>query len=558
MLNPENRLRHADPASAGYQPAHFDEMLTRIVATPVHERGAAWRTFRWRMAGTFTGVIAASVAGVSTLAGLGSSLPVLAFANAPSVSPLFAQATVLMTSPKVSLPALRLSAVLHLFNQSAAVATSAPVYRVSAPEDTAGLLTHVASLVGANVTSTTSDEGYVYGLGPNVDNSNTFVHVTGGAAFWSVVRTDVQPAAALPTGAIATATSLASKLGSASLGAPRTTGSTVTVPVLVNGETSDFAFLFTFSPSGQVASASGFSYTLHSLGSYPLVSATTAMRAITPGSLGTVASLTSHSVGHSLGAPHTFGRTLSATTRHGGPDATTSSIPAVLLSSTPTGATGASGASGATSVSGPTGTVASTGVTGASGSTGATGVTGSTGSTGSTGATGVTGVTGSTGASGVSGVSGVTGSTGVSGATGVTGSTGQLPITTPVVVTPSCATTSSGATGSVICATPFVDTTRLYASSVNAAPATATTLTLTTLSLTYVGVLGRDGQGYEIPVFQFAGSTKSSGSHARSRTYEFQVVALSTRVASLSTTLIALRPDPQCAINGCPVVEGVL
>jgi hypothetical protein len=100
--------------------------------------------------------------------------------------------------------------------------------------------------------------------------------------------------------------------------------------------------------------------------------------------------------------------------------------------------------------------------------------------------------------------------------------------------------------------------TRLFDTSLKTAPAAATTLTLTTLTLTYVGVLGRNGQGYEIPVFQFAGSTKAFGPRARAHYYQFQVVALSTHVSSLPSTLTALRPNPECVTNGCPVVVGVL
>ncbi len=550
MLNSEDRLRRANPAPAGYQPRDMEAMISRALRVPVRQRGRAWRTFQWRMAGTFTAALATSVAGVSALAGLGSSLPVLAFANAPAVSPLFAQNMVIMTSPRVSIPALRLTAVLHLFDQSAAVATYAPVYRVSAPASSASLLSQVASLVGATLTGTTTQEGYVYGTGPNVDDSNTFVHDTGGTAFWSVVRTDLVPAETLPAGAVARAREVASQLGHFTFATPTVTASTVTLPVLVNGTTSDLAYIFTFSSSGQIVSASGYSFNLSKVGNYPLVSASTAMRAITPGSLGTVASI----------AP--------APARHSSSRLTTPSVPQTVLkshstarptsalllaeTSTVTGATGVSGGVSASAVTGATGSTGSSSSTGVPQSNGVTGATGSTGSTGATGSTGVTGVTGPTGSTGVTGLVGATGSTGVSGASGSTG----LTHISPVIVTPACGTTAALASGTVTCVEPLMGTTRLYATEQSSAPATAKTLTLTTLTLTYVGVMGQGGQSYEIPVFQFSGSMKTTAT--RTRTYEFQVVALAAHVASLSSVVIPLRPDPQCVLDGCPVVEGVL
>ncbi len=571
MLNSEDRLRRANPAPAGYQPRDMEAMISRALRVPVRQRGRAWRTFQWRMAGTFTAALATSVAGVSALAGLGSSLPVLAFANAPAVSPLFAQNMVIMTSPRVSIPALRLTAVLHLFDQSAAVATYAPVYRVSAPASSASLLSQVASLVGATLTGTTTQEGYVYGTGPNVDDSNTFVHDTGGTAFWSVVRTDLVPAETLPAGAVARAREVASQLGHFTFATPTVTASTVTLPVLVNGTTSDLAYIFTFSSSGQIVSASGYSFNLSKVGNYPLVSASTAMRAITPGSLGTVASIAPAPARHSSSRLTTPSVPQTALKSH----STARPTSALLLAetSTVTGATGVSGGVSASAVTGATGSTGSSsstgvpqsnGVTGATGSTGSTGATGSTGVTGVTGPTGSTGVTGATGSTGVTGVTGPTGSTGVTGLVGATGSTGVsgasgstgLTHISPVIVTPACGTTAALASGTVTCVEPLMGTTRLYATEQSSAPATAKTLTLTTLTLTYVGVMGQGGQSYEIPVFQFSGSMKTTAT--RTRTYEFQVVALAAHVASLSSVVIPLRPDPQCVLDGCPVVEGVL
>ncbi len=550
MLNSEDRLRRANPAPAGYQPRDMEAMISRALRVPVRQRGRAWRTFQWRMAGTFTAALATSVAGVSALAGLGSSLPVLAFANAPAVSPLFAQNMVIMTSPRVSIPALRLTAVLHLFDQSAAVATYAPVYRVSAPASSASLLSQVASLVGATLTGTTTQEGYVYGTGPNVDDSNTFVHDTGGTAFWSVVRTDLVPAETLPAGAVARAREVASQLGHFTFATPTVTASTVTLPVLVNGTTSDLAYIFTFSSSGQIVSASGYSFNLSKVGNYPLVSASTAMRAITPGSLGTVASIAPAPARHSSSRLTTPSVPQTALKSH----STARPTSALLLAetSTVTGATGVSGGVSASAVTGATGSTGSSSSTGVPQSNGVTGATGSTGSTGATGSTGVTGVTGPTGSTGVTGLVGATGSTGVSGASGSTG----LTHISPVIVTPACGTTAALASGTVTCVEPLMGTTRLYATEQSSAPATAKTLTLTTLTLTYVGVMGQGGQSYEIPVFQFSGSMKTTAT--RTRTYEFQVVALAAHVASLSSVVIPLRPDPQCVLDGCPVVEGVL
>ncbi|MFI5035511.1 MAG: hypothetical protein ACHQFZ_04835 [Acidimicrobiales bacterium] len=281
MRSIDERLAASDPAARGYTHPRFDAMLLRVVATPTR-RDAAWRAFRLRVAAALAGTGLLTGAGIAALSTAGVSLPVLSFAA--SVQHAAGANTATKTAPSMMLMPLERNWQFTGADNFSSAPGSATVYSLSAPGDLAGTLAGAAQILGVDAgTPATSDGGASYtSAGPTYSG---WLTANGGFASWGISLND-QSATASSSGSVASdafnATALADAraLGSFQLGAPTSSapgGDTtapvdVTVPILVDGRATEFAYDFTFGADGTLVSAAGVSFALSAVGAYPLIS----------------------------------------------------------------------------------------------------------------------------------------------------------------------------------------------------------------------------------------------------------------------------------------------
>lgn len=289
MRSIDERLIASDPATQGYAHPDFGAMVTRVVATPVSRRDAAWQSFRLKVAAavTVTGVLTG--AGIAALSAAGVALPVLSFAasaqhqTGASTSSAFGAVGTDKVVPGMYMPIMRNWQFTGSDNFSSAPG-SATVYTLSAPSDPAATLSAAASALGVNLaTPTSAGNGQDY-LAPGPAYSG-WISTSGGFSMWGI-GVNNQPGTVSSSDAVApdsfnaTALADARKLGTYNLGAPTATALgtdtsgliDVTVPILVGGRATDFLYDFTFAVDGSLVSASGVSFTLTTLGDYPLIS----------------------------------------------------------------------------------------------------------------------------------------------------------------------------------------------------------------------------------------------------------------------------------------------
>ncbi len=284
MSSADERLSASDPARDGYTHPAMGAMVSRVVATGRPRRDATWRAFRLRIASAVAGTGVVTGAGILALSSAGVSLPVLAFAAAGTQPASSGSVYGTSTAPtKLALPMQRNWQITGADNLSDAPG-SATVYTLSAPSDPAGALSQAAQVLGVDIgTPATNGDAQSYSsTGP--DYSGWLVS-NGGFASWGIsLNSSTTSAAASGPVALdafnATAVADAQQLGSFQLGAPspqalgdNNTGPVdVTVPILVDDESTDFAYDFTFGSDGSLQSADGVSATLSPLATYPLVS----------------------------------------------------------------------------------------------------------------------------------------------------------------------------------------------------------------------------------------------------------------------------------------------
>lgn len=424
MKSIDERLADSNPVAQGYVPANYDDIVARTMHQPRHI-DAAWTAFRLRMAGSVAAAGALTVVGVSLLSGAGSALPVLGFSAAAHGAP---SAESQLGATKLQGP-MMLYRPNYTFTGGAAFSTasgSAPVFDLSAPTDLAATLSSIATTLGVTLATTptpnNSSTSYgVAGVGysgnidsfggsdswninatPNVPSGATGVSGATGAtgATGTTGATDATgstgvagvsgatgPVAA--TGSLVTqAVSYVKALGDTA-GAPTQTTSgggttTIDVPILINEAPSDRSVSFDFKGDGTLVGASGDTFSLSTVATYPLISQVAGIDQIDAqryvfftgwtgyaplqSNLGSSPSTPTTSLApQSVGAPTPVNLTTMTTDAAG-----------TILAAGATGTTGASGASGATGATGATGT------TGASGATGTTGVSGASGATGPT------------------------------------------------------------------------------------------------------------------------------------------------------------------------------
>jgi len=283
----DERLAASDPAAHGYTHPRFEAMVSRVVATRPATRDAVWRSFRMKVAAAVTATSVLTGAGIAALSTVGVSLPVLSLAagahgaNTPSAA----------TGTKFAGTMMRLE-LNWQFTGADNFSTSpgsATVYTMTGPGDPASTLSDAASVLGVDVgTPTSSDSGQSYSsTGANYTGS---VVTNGGFASWSIYSSasssgtsssSTSSTSTMSSDAFdATALADAHQLGTFDLGAPQGTDESgngagpfdVTVPILVGGRATDFAYDFSFTSDGTLQSADGVSFSLASLGDYPLIS----------------------------------------------------------------------------------------------------------------------------------------------------------------------------------------------------------------------------------------------------------------------------------------------
>jgi hypothetical protein len=301
MESIEERLTASDPAAQGYTNPQFEAMVSRVAATRPASRDAIWRSFRTKVAAALTATGVLTGAGIAALSTAGVSLPVLSFAaaahgaNTPSAA----------TSTKFStLMRLNVNWQFTGADNFSTAPGSATVYTMTAPSDPSATLTAAASVLGVDVgTPASSDAGQSYSsTGPNYTGS---VVTNGGFASWSIYASAPSSVTTSPgtssSGTSSTSTSStapvssdafnstaladAHQLGTFDLGAPVGTDESgngagpfdVTVPILIGGRATDFAYDFSFASDGTLQSADGVGFSLAPLGDYPLISPSAAV-----------------------------------------------------------------------------------------------------------------------------------------------------------------------------------------------------------------------------------------------------------------------------------------
>lgn len=376
MKSIEERLAEANPHTAGYVPANYEQMVAGAMRHPRHA-DTTWKTFRARMAGAVAAASAVTVLGVSALNGAGAALPVLGFAATTHSSSPSAQglSSTSGTSPGAYMMPVRLNYSFHGGDSFSHAGGSARVYDLAAPSDLAATLGGVAKALSVTL-ATAPDSGNsstYYGVGGSGYSGD--INVGSGADYWNVSAAPNGVAgvsgvtgatsATGPTGAsasVAATGSLATQalgfvraLGDYSAGQPVLVGSdaktsTVDVPLLINGDHSDMSDTFTFNSDGSLQSASGYDFVLNDVATYPLISESAGVDQITAQQ-----SLFRHFLAYSALAPSTTAAGAAPTSGATGPTGTTT-IP--VGPSGVTGTTGPAtvpvGPSGVTGPKGPT------------------------------------------------------------------------------------------------------------------------------------------------------------------------------------------------------------
>lgn len=350
MRSSEERLVASDPAAgAPYTLANFDAMISRIVTSPYERPAAAWRGFKFRMAGSVAAASLLTALGITALNTAGSALPILGFAAASTHK----SAGFATQSPTAgTFMIARLNYQFHgadNFPTQGGVATS---YTLNAPSDPAATLSDVAKVLHVDVgTPSTTDNGQSFTA--NGAQYSGWLVPYAGYDTWGV-NVNATQSTSVPTQSPdqlkALAVSFAQALGTfdvgtASVDAPSgPTGPTnVTVPILVAGENTGIDYFFSFAGDGTLLSVGGDSFAIQPAGDYPLLSPAdgvgqiSAQFAISMGMLATggIASASPNGTGTSSGG---VGSSAPPTVTPTSGDATTSSVapPSTEPSTTPT------------------------------------------------------------------------------------------------------------------------------------------------------------------------------------------------------------------------------
>jgi hypothetical protein len=351
----EERLITSDPAAgAPYTSANFDAMISRIVASPYEKSAAAWRGFKFRMAGSVAAASLLTALGITALNTAGSVLPILGFAAASAH-----KSTGYATQSPVAgtFMIARLNYQFHgadNFPTQGGVATS---YTLSAPSDPAATLNDVAKVLHVDVaTPSTNDNGQSFTA--NGAQYSAWLVPYAGYDTWGVnlnatqsISVPTQSPDQLKALAVSFAQALGTfDVGTASVDAPSgPTGPTnVTVPILVAGENTGLDYFFSFAGDGTLLNAGGNSFAIQPAGDYPLLSPAdgvgqiNAQFAISMGMLATggIASASSSGTGTSSGGVGSSAPTSGDTTSTVAPPSTEPSTPATtgpITSSPPSG-----------------------------------------------------------------------------------------------------------------------------------------------------------------------------------------------------------------------------
>ena len=544
MTNADDRLRSANPVPENFPSSDFTHLYSRAMSAR-STTTSFWRAFQLRMAGAVAASAAVTASLVALLTVTNTSLPVIDFAASTSPTPSATAAKGMMgTSHGAMIPLWN-----YTFTASADLSTapsSAPAYTVQAPSDLASDLTRVAGALHLPVgTPTSAGDGSVTSTGP-ATNGVAFTSsesLVGGYASWTIGQTSASPTVTGTSGvtgsgggaisAVSRATTIATAMADAAAVSPTLTFGQpvlvygpdvveVTVPILIDNAPTSLSDTFNYNASGQLEAATGASFTLTPLATYPLLSPADAVSLITPQH-----TLTSRS----FGMGNLGGVVMYSTVHSSGLKARV-----VLSRAELTSVTGTTGSS----VTGATGTTGASGATGATATTMSVGVSGSTGTTGTSGATGTTGTTGTTGATGA------TGTTGATGATGTTGTTG-LPVDPVIVLAPhpimysaasgarsaeadgvttSTLAAATGATG----ATGTSGTTGTTGTTgTNGVSVTPEAITITSATLQYGFFTMSDGTVVALPEYNYTGTPANA-----TYTLTFTVVPIDAQYVNLS------------------------
>lgn len=284
MKSLEERLAQSDPSRArSYEPTDLGAMVARVMASPHPRHDNAWRSFRVKMAGSMAAASLLTGLGVTALGLAGSTLPILSFASSPAHSKsdgvYFS-----VVAPSANEWRTSLSPELAGGIALSSAPARAVAYAMSGPRDGATTLVAVARAVGVDVgRPVTSNGGASYtSKGPRYSGSLARHR---GYSTWSIITNpSVRPSpqsmltdAALLQRAVRLArrTGMSVDAQGSSAG-PLMSGAAaqvrVFVPVRANGRGTDFFDEFLLSRVGMLLGAWGQSFTLRSLGEYPLLS----------------------------------------------------------------------------------------------------------------------------------------------------------------------------------------------------------------------------------------------------------------------------------------------
>ncbi|MDE3065606.1 MAG: hypothetical protein KGJ36_08040 [Acidobacteriota bacterium] len=286
MRSIDERLAAADPATAGYAHPGLDAVVARVVATPGPRRDAVWRGFRRKVLTAAAATSLLTGAGIVGLSTAGVSLPVLALASASPANGSAAQVYgTASRAPTMFMPVIR--NWQFVTTGLSDVPGSAGVYQVAPASDPVGSLARAASVLGVDLgAAATFDNGATYlASGPLYSGS---LAPFGGYSSWTISRNDAPPVVSTSDAAAtdaynATAVAWTRELTSLDVGTPSATSIglqgmadpgpvQVSVPLLVEGHATDFAFDFVFAGDGNLVAANGVDVTLTSKGDYPLLS----------------------------------------------------------------------------------------------------------------------------------------------------------------------------------------------------------------------------------------------------------------------------------------------
>lgn len=292
MMSLEQRLAQSDPVVTGsYVPQDYSAMIARVTATRPARRDPQWRAFRARMGSAVAATSLLTGLGVAALGTAGSALPVLGFAAAASHQTTGgakatygpAASSIMAINPNAAWQFVGADAFSH-------AAGTATAFAMSAPTDGAAALSHVASVLGLDVgTPATTDGGQSFSA-TGAQYSGWLVQ-NGGYATWGIDSSaSGGTVASSPGSSSGSSTSaftnealrLAGGFGDFQFATPSASSVTggaaggdqvdVTVPILVQGNPSDFSVDIVFGADGTVLNASGPLFTLTPIGDYPLIS----------------------------------------------------------------------------------------------------------------------------------------------------------------------------------------------------------------------------------------------------------------------------------------------